>query len=110
MCPVWIVDYGNKVEKNLTEDRLRPTVGTDGGDNCIHVDAKTGEVHHGWHSTDASKCGLPLGLVRISESHYVLRNSFYLTQELLFDKDFIPYSSVEEKQMVPLNWPQVPDW
>jgi hypothetical protein len=39
--PVWIVDYGNKVEKDLTEDWLRPIVGTDGGDDCVHVDAKT---------------------------------------------------------------------
>jgi hypothetical protein len=41
--PVWIVDYGNKVEKNLTEDWLRPVVGTDGSDDRVHVDAKTGE-------------------------------------------------------------------
>jgi hypothetical protein len=74
--PVWIVDYGNKVEKNLTEDQLRPVVGTDGGDDCIHVDAKTGEVHHGLHSTDASNCGVPFGLVRIGEIHYILRSSF----------------------------------
>ncbi len=79
MYPVWIVDYGNKVEKNLMEDRLRPVVGTDGGDDRIHIDAKTGEVHHGLHSTDASNRGLPFGLVRISEIHYVLRSSFYLT-------------------------------
>jgi hypothetical protein len=90
MYPVWIVDYGNKVEKFLTEDWLRPIVGTDGGDDCIHVDAKTGEVHHGLHSTDASNCGLPFGLVRIGKIHYVLRSSFYLTQELSFNKDFIP--------------------
>jgi hypothetical protein len=30
MYLVWIADYGNKVEKDLTEDRLRPIVGTDG--------------------------------------------------------------------------------
>ncbi len=88
--PVWIVDYGNKVEKNLMEDQLRPVVGTDGGDDCVHVDAKTGEVHHGLHSTDASNHGLFLGLVRIGEIHYVLRSSFYLTQKLSFDKNFIP--------------------
>ncbi len=87
---VWIVDYGNKVEKNLMEDRLRPIVGTDGGDDCIHVDAKTGEVHHGLHSTNASNQGHPFGLVRIGKIHYVLRSNFYLTQELLFNKDFIP--------------------
>jgi hypothetical protein len=88
--PVWIVDYGNKVEKNSTEDWLRPVVRTDGGDDHIHVDAKTGEVHHGLHSTNASNRGLPFGLVRIGKIHYVFRSSFYLTQELLFDKDFIP--------------------
>jgi hypothetical protein len=88
--PFWIVDYGNKVEKNLTEDWLRPIVGTDGSDDHIHVDAKTGEVHHGLHSTDVSNHNLPFGLVRIRKIHYVLRSSFYLTQELLFDKDFIP--------------------
>ncbi len=88
--PVWIVDYGNKVEKNLMEDWLRPVIGTDGGDDCIHVDAKTGEVHHGLHSTDASNCGLPFGLVRIGKIDYVLRSSFYLTRELSFNKDFIP--------------------
>ncbi len=38
--PVWIVDYGNKVENNLTEDWLRPVVGTDGSDDCVHVDAR----------------------------------------------------------------------
>ncbi len=60
--PVWIVDYGDKVEKNLTEDQLRPIIGTDGSDDCVHVDAKTGEVHHGLHSTDASNHGFSLGL------------------------------------------------
>jgi hypothetical protein len=88
--PVWIVDYGNKVEKNLTEDWLRPVVGIDGSDDHIHVDAKTGEVHHGLHSTDASNCGLPFGLVRIGKIPYILRSSFYLTRELSFDKDYIP--------------------
>ena len=38
--PVWIVDYGNKVEKDLMEDWLRPVVGTDGSDDCVHVDAR----------------------------------------------------------------------
>ncbi len=33
------------VEKDLTEDRLRPIIGTDGDDDRVHVDAKTGEVH-----------------------------------------------------------------
>ncbi len=69
---------------------MRPVIGTDGSDDCIHVDAKTGEVHHGLHSTDVSNRGLPFGLVRIGKIHYVLRSGFYLTQELLFDKDFIP--------------------
>ncbi len=48
------------------EDQLRPVVGTDGSDDCVHVDAKPGEVHHGLHSTNANNCGLSLGLVRIS--------------------------------------------
>ncbi len=74
----------------MTEDRLRSVVGTDGSDDRIHVDAKTGEVHHGLHSTDASDCSLSLGLVRIGEICYVLSSSFYLTQELSFDKNFIP--------------------
>ncbi len=78
MNPVWIVDYGNKVEKELMEDRLRPTIGTDGGDDCVHVDAKTGKVHHGLHSTNASNCGLSLGLVRVGKIHDILRCSFYL--------------------------------
>ncbi len=60
--PVWIVDYGNKGEKNLMEDWLRPVIGKDGGDDHVHVDAKAGEVHHGLHSTYASNCGLPLVL------------------------------------------------
>jgi hypothetical protein len=76
--PVWIVDYGNEVEKNLTEDWLRPVIGTDGNDDRVHVDAKTGEVHHGLHSTNASNCGLALGLVRIDKIHDILRCSFYL--------------------------------
>ncbi len=66
--PVWIVDYGNEVEKDLMEDWLRPIVGTDGGDDCVHVDAKTREVHHGLHSTDASNCSLSPGLVRICKN------------------------------------------
>ncbi len=90
MCPVWIVDYSNKSEKNLTEDWLRPVVGTDGSDGCVHVDAKAGEVHHGLHSTDVSNCGLSFGLVRIGEIHDILRGSFYLAQKLLFDKNLIP--------------------
>ncbi len=72
------------------EDQLRPVVGTDGSDDCVHVDAKTGEVHHGLHSTNASNCGLSLGLVRIGKIHDILRSSFYLTQKLLFDKNLIP--------------------
>ncbi len=87
---VWIVDYGNNVEKNLTVDWLRPVVGTDGGDDPVHVDAKAGEVHLGLHSNDASNCGLSLGLVRIGKIHDVLRGSFYLAQKLLFDKNLIP--------------------
>jgi len=63
----------------LMEDRLRSVVGTDGGDDCIHVDAKTGEVHHGLHSSDASDRGPFFGLVRISKIHYILSSSFYLT-------------------------------
>ena len=90
MYLVWIVDYGNKFEKNLMEDWLRSVVGTDGGDDCIHVDAKTGEVHHGLHSSNASNCGPSFGLVRIGEIHYVFSSCFYLTRELSFDKDFIP--------------------
>ncbi len=83
------------------EDRLRPSIGTDGSDDCVHVDAKTGEVHHGLHSTNASNCGLSLGLVRIGEIHDVLGSSIYLTQKLSFDKKL--FSSAEEKQTVPLN-------
>ena len=76
--PVWIVDYGNKVEKDLTEDWLRLIVGTDGGDDHVHVDAKTGEVHHGVHSTNAINCRLSLGLMRVGKVHDVLRCSFDL--------------------------------
>ncbi len=76
MYPVWIVDYGNKIEKNLTEDWLRPIVGTDGGDDHIRVDAKTGEIHHVLHSFDASNCGPSFGLVRIGKIYYVLSSSF----------------------------------
>jgi hypothetical protein len=65
--PVWIVDYGNEVEKNLTKDWLRSVIGTDDGDDCIHVDAKTGEVHHGLHSSDASNRSPSFGLVRIGK-------------------------------------------
>ncbi len=76
-------------------------VGTDGGDDCVHVDAKTGKVHHGLHSTNVSNCSLSLGLVRVSKIHDVLRCSFDLAQ--IISQEL--YSSEEEKQMVPLNWP-----
>ncbi len=89
MYPVWIVDFGNKVEKNFTEDWLIPVVGTDGGDDCVHVDAKAGEVHHGLHSTNASNCSLSFGLVRIGKIHDLLSGSFYLAQKLSFDKNLI---------------------
>ncbi len=88
--PVWIVDYGNEVEKDLMEDWLRLIVGTDGGDDCVHVDAKTGEVNHGLHSTNASDCSLSLCLVRVGEILDVLRSSSDLARKLLFDKNFIP--------------------
>jgi hypothetical protein len=78
MYPVWVVDYGNKVEKDLTEDWLGLIVGTNGGDDHAHVDAKTGEVHHGVHSTNASNCSPSLGLVRVGEVYDVLRCSFDL--------------------------------
>ncbi len=60
------------------EDWLRSIVGADGGDDPIHVDAKTGEVHHRLHSSNASDRGPSFGLVRIDKIHYVLRSSFYL--------------------------------
>ncbi len=41
MYPVWIVDYGNKVEKNLVKDWLRLIIRTDSGNDRVHVDAKT---------------------------------------------------------------------
>ncbi len=71
---------------------LRLIIGTDSGDNCVHVDAnaKTGEVHHGVHSTNASNCSLSLGLMRVGKVHDVLRCSFDLAWELSFDKNFIP--------------------
>jgi hypothetical protein len=71
--PVWIVDYGDKVEKDLTKDRLRLIIGADSGDDCVHVDAKTGEVHHGMHSTNASNRSLSLGLMRVCKVHGILR-------------------------------------
>jgi hypothetical protein len=88
--PVWVVDYGNKVEKDLTEDWLRLIAGTDGAYDNVHVDAKTGEVHHGVHSTNASNCSLFFGLVRVGKVCDVLRCSFDFAQKLLFNKNFIP--------------------
>jgi hypothetical protein len=90
MYPVWIVDYGDKVEKDLTKDWLRLIIGTDSNDDRVHVDAKTGEVHHGMYSTNASNRSLSLGLMRVGKVHDVLRCSFDLAQELLFDKNFVP--------------------
>ncbi len=72
------------------ENWLRLIFGTDGGDNHVHVDAKTGEVHHGVYGTNASTCSLSLGLVRVGKVHDILRCSFDLTQKLSFDKNFIP--------------------
>ncbi len=60
------------------EDWLKLIVGTDGGDDHVHVDAKTGEVHHGLFSTNTSNCSLSLGLVRVGKIHDVLGCSFYL--------------------------------
>jgi hypothetical protein len=88
--PVWIVDYGNKVEKDQTEDRLRLIIGTDSSDDRVHVDAKTGEVHHGMHSTNMRNCSLSLGLMRVGKVHDVLRCSFDLAQQSSIDKNFIP--------------------
>jgi hypothetical protein len=87
---VWIDDYGNKCEKDLMEDWLRLIIGTDSGDNHVLVDAKTGEIHHGVHSTNASNRSLSLGLMRVGKVHDVLRCSFDLAQKLLFNKNFIP--------------------
>ncbi len=103
MYPVWIVDYGNKVEKDLMEDRLRPINETEGSDDHVRVDAKTGEVHHGLQSTNASNCSRSLGLVRVGKVHDIPRCSFYLAQKALVWQEL--YSSEEEKQTVPLNWP-----
>jgi hypothetical protein len=84
MYPVWIVDYGDEVEKDLMEDWLRLIIETDSSDDHVHVDAKTGEVHHGMHSTNASNRSLSLGLMRVGEVHDVLRCSFDHAQQLLF--------------------------
>jgi hypothetical protein len=59
---VWIVDYGKEVEEDLTNNWLRLIIGTDSGDDCVHVDAKTGEVHYGMHSTNSSNRSLSLVL------------------------------------------------
>ncbi len=72
------------------DDWLRLIIGEDSGDDRVHVDAKTGEVHHGVHSTNASNCGLSLGLMRVGKVHDVLRCSFDLAQKLSFNKNFIP--------------------
>ncbi len=70
------------------EDQLRLVIRTDSGDNCVHVNAKTGEVHHVVRSTNASICSLSLGLMRVSEVHDVLRvaltllDSSYLTRTI----------------------------
>jgi hypothetical protein len=60
------------------EDRLMLIVGTDRSDDCVYVDAKTGEVHHGVHSTNASNCILSLGPMRVGKVHDILRCSFDL--------------------------------
>jgi hypothetical protein len=90
MYLVWIVNFGKEVKKNLTEDRLRPVVGTDGWDDHIHVDAKAGEIHHGLHSTDGSNCSPSFGLVRMGKNPLHSQNCFNLTLELSFNKNFIP--------------------
>ncbi len=78
----------------MTKDWLRLIIGTDSSDDCIHVDAKTGEVHHGMHSTNVSNPSLSLGLMRVGKVHDVLRCSFDLARQLLFNKNFF---SFEEK-------------
>ncbi len=72
------------------EDWLRLIIGTDSGDDCVHVNAKTGEVYHGMDSTNASNRSLSFGLLRVGKIHDVLRCSFDLTQQLSFNKNFIP--------------------
>jgi hypothetical protein len=68
------------------EDWQRLIIGTDRGDDCVHVDAKTGEVHHGVHSTNASDCSLSLGVMRVGKVHDVLRCSFDLAQKLVISR------------------------
>jgi hypothetical protein len=72
------------------EDWLRLIIVTDSSDDCVHVDAKTGEVHYGVHSNNASNCSLSLDLMRVGKIHDVLRCSFDLAQKLLLDKNYIP--------------------
>jgi hypothetical protein len=60
------------------KDQLRLIIGTDSSDDHVHDDAKTGEVHHGMHRTNASDCSLSLGLMRVGEVQDVLRCSFDL--------------------------------
>jgi hypothetical protein len=79
--PVWIVDYDNKVEKDLTKDWRRLIIGTDSGDDHVHVDAKPGEVHYGKHGTNASNHSLSLGLMRVSKVHDVLKCPFDMARE-----------------------------
>jgi hypothetical protein len=76
--PIWIVDYGNEVEEDLMKDWLRLIIGTDSGDDFVHVDAKTGEVYRGMHSTNQSNHSLSHGLMRVGKVHDVLRCSFDL--------------------------------
>ena len=54
-------------------------VGTNSGDDCVHVDAQVGEIHHILHGSDTSNCCLPFRLMGVGKVHELLIDQTLVT-------------------------------
>ena len=63
-------------------------IGTNGGDDCVHVNSEAGEIGQVLHGSNASDGCLSFCLVGISKIHNILGCSFHLVNQLAVNQTF----------------------
>ena len=64
-------------------------IGTNGGDDCVHVNSEAGEIGQVLHGSNASDGCLSFCLVGVGKIHNIIGCSFHLINQLVVDKTFI---------------------
>ena len=83
-------------------------IGTNGSDDCVHVNAQARKIRQILHGSNASNGCLSFCLLEVSEIHNILRCSFHLVNQLVVNKTFI--SLGKEKGVAQRNLLQVRGW